>query len=105
MGKNRIIKILGRLIAGMAAHKILEKYTNKKESLNHLRQEVDNYRGNISNFISEYNWNENDKKRVKNEALRILILELKKEHFSDVSFPGEEVNIILENVLKEMFED
>jgi len=35
MGKDRTIKIIGGLIAGMVAHKILEKYTNRKESLNH----------------------------------------------------------------------
>lgn len=62
MGKNRVIKILGGIIGGMVAHKILLKYTNKPESVNHLQSEVSNYRDNALDIANEFNWNEEDKK-------------------------------------------
>jgi len=103
MGKNRVIKIIGGIIAGMAAHKILEKYTNRKESLNHLRSEVGNYRDNLSEFINEFNWNDSDKQKIKEEASKDIIIELKKPHFKDVKFPGKEPEILIEEILKEIF--
>lgn len=77
MGKDRTIKIIGGLIAGMVAHKILEKYTNRKESLNHLRSEVDNYRDNLGEFINEYNWNDEDKQGIREESLKDITLDIK----------------------------
>jgi len=100
MGKNRVIKIIGRLIAGMVAHKILEKYTNRKESLNHLRAEVESYRNNITDFIDEFNWNDSDKNVIKQEALKDIILEFKKPHFNDVKFPTNEAEKLIEETLR-----
>jgi hypothetical protein len=105
MGKNRIIQIIGKLIAGMAAHKILSKYTNKKESINHMESEIINYRGELIDFISEYNWNENDKNRIKEEAKKRIKLELKKHHFKGFSFPQSEVDKFLNQSIKEFFTD
>jgi hypothetical protein len=103
MGKNRVIKIIGGLIAGMVAHKILEKYTNRKESLNHLRAEVGNYRNNLSDFIGEFNWNNKDKQRIKEESSKAIISELKEPHLKDVKFPIEEIDKLIEEILKELF--
>jgi hypothetical protein len=99
MGKNRVIKIVGRLIAGMVAHRILEKYTNRKESLNHLRFEVENYRNNLFDFVNEFNWNDLDKRKVKQEASKNMVSELKKSHFVDVKFPPEEVDKLIEKII------
>lgn len=99
MGKNRVIKIMGGLIAGMIAHKLLEKYTNREESLNHLRAEVGNYRNNLSEFINEYNWNESDKKKIKDEALKDINIEIKKPHFKDVKFPKADINNLIGETL------
>lgn len=99
MGKSRVIKIIGRIIAGLVAHKILEKYTNRKESLNHLRSEIDNYRNNLSEFINEFNWNSEDRQRIKEESLKDIILELKKPHFKDVKFPENEAERLIEETL------
>lgn len=104
MGKNRVIKIIGRLIAGMVAHKLLEKYTNREESLNHLRAEVGNYRNNLSEFINEFNWNESDKKKIKHEASKYIIIELKKPHFKDVKFPISEEEKIIDEILNDVLE-
>jgi hypothetical protein len=104
MGKNRVIKIIGRLVAWMAAHKILIKYTNRKESLNHLRSEVDNYRDNLSEFINEFNWNDADKKEIKQEALKSIALEFKKPHFKDVRFPPEEPEKQIDETMKSVLD-
>ena len=103
MGKKRVIRIISRLIAGMVAHKILERHTNKQESLNHLRAEVENYGDNISEFINEFNWNDSDKKEIKQEALKDIMLEFKKPHFSDVKFHIEESEKLIDEILGEIF--
>ena len=105
MGKNRNIQIIGKLIGGMAAHKILEKYTNKKESLNHLRAEVDNYKDNVSYYIKGHNWNSDNKNRIKEEAKKRIKIELKEPHFNDVSIPAGEIEIFLNQIIKEFFKD
>lgn len=105
MGKNRVIKIIGKLIAGMASHKILCKYTNKKESINHMESEIVNYRGELIDFISKWNWNENDKNLIKGEAKKKIKLELKKPHFKDVLFPKSEVDKFLNRSFREFFID
>ena len=102
MGKNRVIKIIGRIVARLVAHKILEKYTNRKESLNHLRGEVDNYRNNLSKFIHEFNWNADDLLEIKEESSKGMILELKKPQFDDVKFPIEIVDPLIEETIKEI---
>src|SRR3989344_5443346 len=50
----------------------------------------------------EYNWNEYDKKMIREEALKSLIAELKEPHFSNVQFPEEEISRFLDEVLKEI---
>ena len=86
MGKNRVIKILGGIIGGLVAHKILLRYTNRPESLSHLQSEVDNYRENALEMAAEFNWNADDKNRIKKEALKNLRSELDEPHFRDVQF-------------------
>lgn len=104
MGKNRTIKIIGGLIAGMVAHAILARHTNRLESIHHLESEMNNYRNNISDMIKKFNWNQSEIKEIKEEALRNILKELKKPHFSDVKFPSFEKEKILDEIMKEMFE-
>lgn len=104
MGKNRSIKILGGIIGGMIAHKILLKYTIRPESINHLKSEVSNYRENAVDMANEFNWNEEDKKRIKEEALKSLENELLEPHFSNVKFPKEKISIFLDEVMNEILE-
>lgn len=103
MGKSRTIKIIAGLVAGMASHKILCKYTNKPESINHMQSEIDNYRVNISEEIIEFNWNEKDKEKIKEESRKILEKKLKEDHFNDVSFPKNQAKIFLDETLNEVF--
>ena len=104
MGKNRTIKIIADLIAGMTAHRILIKYTNKPESTHHTKSEINNYRGTISDFIIQFNWNSDDKKRILQECKKSLEKELKKEHFDNVKFPPAEKDETLGQIVKEFFE-
>lgn len=102
MGKNRTIKIIADLIAGMVAHKILLKHTNKPESINHLETEIDNYRGTITDYISEFNWNIYDKEEIKAEARKSLNKELKKPHFIDVRFNKKETEDLINGTMNEI---
>jgi len=101
MGKKSSIRIISGLIAGMTAHKILLKYTNKPESINHLESEVDNYRDNLSSMLTEFNWNDKDKEEIKNESKRILKTKLKESHFADVKFPANEPEKIIDETIIE----
>jgi len=102
MGKKGTIKIIAGLIAGMSIHSILLKYTNRPESINHLKSEIDSYRGIISDYLIEFNWNSKDKQRIKEESLKGIVLELKKPHFNDVNFPIEEVDKLIDETMKEI---
>jgi hypothetical protein len=102
MGKNRVIKTLGGVIGSIVAHKILLKYTKRPESVNHLETEVINYRDNAQDMANEFNWNEDDKKRIKEEALKSIKSELKEPHFNNILFPTEEISKILEESIKEI---
>ena len=51
MGKDRTIKLVANLIGKSTAHKILINYTNMPESINHMSSEIDNYRGQLSEYI------------------------------------------------------
>jgi len=72
MGKDRVIKLIANLIGKSTAHKILVKYTNMPESINHMLSEIDNYRGQLSEYIIQYNWNIYDKQKIIKEAEKSL---------------------------------
>jgi len=103
MGKSRYIQIIGGLIAGMVAHRILVRYTNKPESIHHIESEIENYRGIIADYLTEFNWSDSDKKEIKQESLKDIRLEFKKPHFNDVKFPATEIDRLIDEILKEIF--
>ena len=99
MGKNRIIKILGNIIGNVVVHKILVKYTNKPESVHHLDEEIGTYRDNALEMTLEFNWNENDINKIKQEVLKNFSKRIKK--YKDVKFPISEVNKLTDDTIKE----
>jgi len=101
MGKNRIIKILGNIIGNIVVHKILVKHTNKPESIPHLSEEVGAYRDNALETAQEFNWNEKDKNRIKQEALKKFKKDMKK-YYSDVKFPANEPEKLVGETLEEI---
>ena len=55
-----------------------------------------------TDYITEFNWNDSDKNRIKQEALKDIAVELKKPHFKDVRFPIEEVDKLIEEILTDI---
>ena len=104
MGKDRVIKLIANLIGKSTAHKILVKYTNMPESINHMLSEIDNYRGQLSEYTIQYNWNIYDKQKIMNEAEKSLNKELKQEHFNNVTFPDSAKIKFLNETIGEFFE-
>jgi len=49
--------------------------------------------------ILEYNWNSEDKEKIKKESEKSLIKELKENHFLDVNFPSSEKSKILDETI------
>lgn len=99
MGKNRVIKILGNIIGNVVVHKILVKYTNKPESVHHLTEEIGTYRENAFEIAQEFNWNDRDKDKIKEEALNNFNNRIKK--YKDVNFPSSEVNELINETIEE----
>lgn len=104
MGKSDSIRRLAKLIGGMTAHKILEEKTNRPESANHLRSEISNYGGQIPELMTEYNWNREDKQKIKEESVKALSKELKKAHFSDVFVSEKDIKYFLDSTIKEFLD-
>ncbi|MBI2044431.1 hypothetical protein HYT23_00070 [Candidatus Pacearchaeota archaeon] len=99
MGKNRIIKILGNIIGNVVVHKILVKYTNKPESVHHLLEEIGTYRDNALEMAQEFNWNDKDKDKIRQEALKNFNKKIKR--YTDVKFPILEANKLIEETIKD----
>ena len=89
MGKTRVVKSLGRRIGNIALHNLLGKYTQRPESKEHLESEEIAYRDSAIKEAKQYNWNEEDKQGVKQEALDFIKNKLEKKYF-DVKIPLEE---------------
>lgn len=105
MGKDKTIKRIANLLAQETAHKILLKYLKDPDTTNHLSGEINNYRGNqIPKLVAEYNWNSEDKEEIKKESKRMLINELKRDHFTGISFPESEKDKVLQETIREFFD-
>lgn len=100
MGKNRIIKSLGNIIGNVVLHKIKLKHTNRPESVDHLFSEIGTYRDNALEIAQEYNWNESDKQRIKQESIKEFKKRIKK--YKDVKFPLKEVEKFIDETINEI---
>lgn len=103
MGKNKIIKSLGSVIGNIVVHRILIKYTNKPESVNYLRYEVQEYGDVAIEKAQEFNWNSQDKERIKFEALKKFKKEIEK-YYKDVKFPMKEAEKLIEETIDEIIQ-
>jgi hypothetical protein len=100
MGKNRIIKILGHIFGNIVVHKILIRHTNKPESIHHLSKETEAYGENASEVAEEFNWNDKDKIKIFEEALKRFNNSMKK-YYSDVNFSEDEVFDLINETIEE----
>jgi hypothetical protein len=100
MGKNRIIKSLGNIIGKIVVHKILVNYTNKPESVNHLSGEIGAYMDNAIETAQEFNWNEKDKSKIKQDALKKFKKDMER-YYPDVKFPSDGIDEIIDKTIAE----
>lgn len=100
MGKNKLIKSLGKRIGNTVIHKILVKYTNIPKSLHYLKSEVNEYRDDIIESSQEFNWNDKDKLEIKSIALDKFKKNMNK-YYGDVKFPEEEPENLIDETIKE----
>lgn len=103
MGKNRTINILGNILGNIVLHKILVRYTNKLESLHHLKSEVEAYMNNALEQASEFNWNDSDIEEIRLEALTNFKRDIEK-YYPDVKFPIDEAEKLIEEILDEILQ-
>ena len=91
MGKDGVIKTLGKGIGNVVLHSLLVKHTNRPESINHLQNEESEYRDNVIKKAKIYNWNEADKEEMNKIAIK-FILDKKEQRYIDVDFTLDEIN-------------
>lgn len=101
MGKNRVIKILGNIVGNLVVHKILVEYTNKPESINHLKSEIEAYRDSSLEIASEYNWNKEDKEKIRSLSSKKFKKDMN-HNYPDVKFPVEEIPELIEETINEI---
>lgn len=99
MGKNNIIKSLGRCIGNVVIHKILVIKTNKPESKNYLRNEIIEYASDAFEKAQEFNWSEKDKEKIKELSRKRISNLLKNYH--DVTYNSA----LAEELIKETMDD
>ena len=100
MGKNKVVRSLGKIIGNVAMHKILLNHTNKPESKNHLSHEVIEYSADAYEKTLLFNWNEKDKIEIKKIAMsRVRNLS---KNYPDVVFDEKEVIIFIEETIDEI---
>lgn len=100
MGKNDTIKSLAKVIGNIAMHKLLLEHTNKPESKNYLRHEIIEYSEDAFEKSLEFNWNNNDKIRIREKSLeRIKNLS---RYYPDISFNDDEAEKAVEEVMSEL---
>ena len=95
MGKDSILKTLGKRIGNVVLHKLLIKYTNRPESISHMNKEEFEYRNSAIKDSKKYNWNEEDRKQIKYVAFDFLVNKMNKKYL-DVNFPLKEAEGLIE---------
>jgi len=101
MGKNRDIESLIRLLVNTVVHKIVIKNTNRSESKHFLGSEIIEYRNQTEKTAEQRNWNDKDKKDIKEGALK-KIKEKLEFKYPDISFSKRESKIFLEKEIKNL---
>ncbi len=101
MGKNRTIRILGNIIGNIVVHKIVIKHTSKPESILHMTKEVGVYGENASEIAEEFNWNDGDKLKIHEEALKKFNHNMNK-YYSDVTFSENEALFLIDETIDEL---
>ena len=86
MGKTSDIISISNSISTTIFHEILIEYSNRPESINHLKKEEVEYRGQSIKKINKKKLNDKDKKLIRNKVIRRIKNRLK-TRYSDVIIP------------------
>lgn len=100
MGKNKLIKSLGKRIGNTVVHKILMKYTNKPDSVPFLKAEAESYRDNVLESSQDFNWNDKDKGEIKALALEKFNKDME-NFYEEVKFPEKEPEKLIDETIEE----
>ena len=100
MGKNSVIKSLARVIGNVGFHKFLFEHTNQPEAKNHLRYEIIEYSADALEKTQEFNWNDNDKIKIKEKSLERA--KNISENYPDLVFNWDEIERIIEDFIEEL---
>jgi len=102
MGKNSIIKSLGKCIGNVVLHKIVLKHTNIPESKKHLEDEIRDYGSDVLEKAQEFTWTEEEKSEIEDKALRRVKNIIR--NYPDLDYEEPEIKAILLETIKEMLE-
>lgn len=101
MGKNRDRESLARLIANTIVHEIVAKHTNKPESKHFLNSEIIEYRSQTEKMAEQHNWNDKEKKQIKEKTLK-KIKEKLASKYSDVFFSEKEAEKLIDKEMDDL---
>ncbi len=101
MGKNSVIKSLGRCIGNVVLHKLLVEHTNKPESKNYLRNEIAEYGADAFEKAQKFNWNERDKEEIKNRSVERVKNLIK--NYPDLSYNEKESVGLIKETMDDLF--
>ncbi len=101
MGKNRDIESLVRLITNTIVHEIVAKHTNKPESKHFLNSEIIEYRGQTEKMAEQQNWNDKNKKYIKEKVLKKIKEKLALK-YPDISFSAKEVDRLVDEEIRNL---
>jgi hypothetical protein len=102
MGKNSVMKSLGKCVGNVALHKILTRHTNRPESIQHLRDEIRDYGEDSAEKARCFNWNDEEKAKIRERAIKIAENDLIK-NYPDVKFNKDEVIGLVDETMQEVF--
>ncbi len=100
MGKNSVIKSLGKCIGNVVLHKFLVEHTNKPESKNYLKNEVIEYTTDAFEKAQEFNWNKKDKEKIKELSLKRINNLIK--NYSDVVYNKNKIEKLINETMDNM---
>src|SRR3989344_2536952 len=101
MGKKSSIKSIVRIVANISIHKILIKYGNKPEPINHLTSEISTYRDTALLNAQEFNWNKEDKLEIEADSIKIFKKEISRR-YPDVKFQMPDAERIIIQTIEEV---
>ena len=90
MGKNKDIESAANILIQVVVHNIIPDFTNKPESVPHMKQEEIAYRAQSFKKLSAQNWNESDKQIIKSLVTSGVQKKLNNK-YPDVKIPQDVV--------------